>query len=103
MKPCLWIERDYLGRPRCEHGWAVSQGGGKWDCPTKKRERDRRYRSTAKAIRVRIRENERRGLQTMYLKDALGERERYEASGSSLSFIDWLYENEPLQKLKPLR
>lgn len=45
---CKWIERDEQGRPRCEHGWAVSQGRGKWDCREKKHRRDSRYRSTEK-------------------------------------------------------
>ena len=45
---CRWLERDDTGRPRCEHGWAHSQGGGNWRCPFKAYENLRRYRQTEK-------------------------------------------------------
>lgn len=46
--PCKWIARDDEGRPKCEHGWAVSRGRSGWRCPLKARETNARYRRTDK-------------------------------------------------------
>ena len=66
-------------------------------------ERRRRYEKTAKAIRRNIESAKSRGHRTIYLEDALEEREAYEASGSSLSFGEWLRKYRPLPPLPPIR
>lgn len=72
----------------------------------KGRARYARYEKTAAAMRRKIDYDLRRHdrpqsdgpFALAIRKDALREREEYEASGSSLSFLDWLKETDPLPK-----
>jgi hypothetical protein len=64
--------------------------------------RYRRYEKTAKAIRRHIDYDQRDGHDTYVQKDRLEEREAYEASGSTLSFLDWLNQERPLPRFLPL-
>jgi hypothetical protein len=59
QSPCKWIERDAEGRPRCEHGWATSGGGGRWHCRKKQREAQLRY-APSEAAEEKKRESQRR-------------------------------------------
>lgn len=45
VRPCVWLERDDTGRPRCEHGWA-HKAGDRWRCPLKATVNNRRWRRT---------------------------------------------------------
>ena len=61
--------------------------------------RNFRYERTAAGLRRKVAYDKRDGHWTHLQDDRLAERERYEASGSDLSFIDWLNLYEPLPKL----
>lgn len=56
LPACKWIDRDDTGRPRCEHGWAIS-AGPRWNCPEKARDNLRRYRATSKGRETQRRYN----------------------------------------------
>jgi hypothetical protein len=69
--------------------------------------RSNRYDHTAAGIRRKIESDIRRGRDPEWILeggrgDALRKREEYEASGTSLSFVDWLEETYPLPKLRML-
>jgi hypothetical protein len=64
--------------------------------------RDQRYEKTAAGLRRRINYDKLRGRDTRVLEDALAERAEYEASGSELSFVDWLEQTYPLPPFRPL-
>jgi hypothetical protein len=61
-----------------------------------------RYEQTAKALRRKIEYDRRDGHDTYLQRDRLAERERYEASGSELSFLDWLTVYEPLPRVRAI-
>lgn len=71
----------------------------RYNVSDKGRARSARYDKTAKGMRRKIDYDIRRGRNPYFQKDALAEREEYELSGSSLSFVDWLNETYPLPKL----
>ena len=71
----------------------------RYNTSAKGRTRNERYEQTAAGIRRKIAYDQRDGHDTFIQEDRLRERERYEASGSDLSFLDWLYEFEPLPRL----
>jgi hypothetical protein len=58
--------------------------------------RNERYEATTKALRRKVESDRRRGRDPYLQEAALEEREAYEASGSSLSFLEWLNEARPL-------
>lgn len=53
---CQWIARDDMGRPRCEHGWAMKTGPG-WRCPEKRRVAVAKYRASEKGRAAKARWN----------------------------------------------
>jgi hypothetical protein len=66
----------------------------------------RRYDKSAAGLRRKIDYDIARGRDEIWILegprgDALREREEYEASGTTLSFIDWLNDVDPLPKLTP--
>jgi hypothetical protein len=71
-------------------------------------QRQQRYDNTAAGMRRKIRHDiEVRGRDEEWIWDGprgdeLREREEYEASGSTLSFVDWLNEVYPLPRLRKL-
>jgi len=89
---------------------AGAERHARYNHSAKGRARVARYEKTAKAMRRKIAYDLRRfdrpqpdGLFPLAIrKAALAEREEYEASGSSLSFLDWLNEVHPLPKLRAL-
>ena len=93
---------------RCRNGlhvldpndpWKRPNGARCWRCHYRTQSR---YEQTAKALRRKIDYDLLRGRKPEIQIAALAEREAYEASGSSLSFIDWLNEVDPLPKLPGL-
>ena len=71
----------------------------RYNCSEKGRARNRRYEATAAALRRKMEYDVLRGRKiTAVAESALAEREEYEASGTSLSFIEWLDETYPLPK-----
>jgi hypothetical protein len=71
----------------------------RYNVSDKGRARSARYDRTAKGMRRKIEYDERRGRNPYLQKDALAEREEYEASESTLPFHKWLDETYPLPKL----
>ena len=101
---------DRMSGPPCDcHGveryWETDRRkkqGGSWRCRIKKRERDRRYEQTAKAIRRHIEWGKRLGSETLLQEDRLEERAAYEASGSTLPYWQWLRDERPLPAFLPI-
>jgi len=104
------------GVPTIWHRDANAKAGGRWRCRVKvqtyhrryngtqkRRESVRRYEETAKAIRRKVEHDLFRGREPRGQQDRLEEREAYEASGSALSFLDWLRVERPLAPLRPIR
>lgn len=82
---------------RSEKGRARSR---RYDMTWKGCQRHRRYDRTANGRRRKIDYDVQRGRDLYLQQSALAERQAYEASGSSLSFVDWLNEVDPLPKLR---
>jgi hypothetical protein len=75
----------------------------KYNSTGKGRVRNDRYESTAAGIRRKIDFDRRRGREDLRIQESrLEEREAYEASGSSLTFVEWLNQERPLPPLRPL-
>jgi hypothetical protein len=72
----------------------------RYNASAKGRARSARFDVTAAGIRRKIEYDERDGHECFIQRDRLLEREKYEASGSSLPFHEWLNETYPLPMLR---